>query len=351
MTTFSRDFRLIGISWRFTWLRSAPARPMNAFVLLAFVALVFVRTGYVYPSRTPVLRRLTLALGSIWAVLVARRHVAAARALPAARAGFAFLSHLLLIALVLPAVARGSPDGARGPRSEIDETLGPPDLHRSLYRARHPERRRRGLDDEVFVLDLQADARRRRHGVLRRGGTRVVQDGRRPAGRAAGRHLPAPPFGGSRHRGSPVPPPSRGRSHRSDARRCAQRPRGGDERGRKHHHAAAGAHAVSLEPAHGRPEDPGGRHRAPAGVSALEVADPRALPQPRVPVGRTLRRRADVPQPVRQAGQGRHVARGRAHRGVDPGAVGAVALVEPRRRDPPQPRRPRADAGRGHDHG
>jgi phosphatidylcholine synthase len=42
----------------------------NAIVLLALVALVFVRTGYVYPSRTPVLRGVTVALGSVWAVLV-----------------------------------------------------------------------------------------------------------------------------------------------------------------------------------------------------------------------------------------------------------------------------------------
>jgi phosphatidylcholine synthase len=41
----------------------------NAAVLLAFAALVFVRTGYVYPSRTPVLRRTTIALGVVWAVM------------------------------------------------------------------------------------------------------------------------------------------------------------------------------------------------------------------------------------------------------------------------------------------
>jgi phosphatidylcholine synthase len=49
-------------------LATGPAT--NAVVLLTFVALVFVRTGYVYPSRTPVLRGATVALGSIWAVLV-----------------------------------------------------------------------------------------------------------------------------------------------------------------------------------------------------------------------------------------------------------------------------------------
>src|SRR6185312_15678798 len=40
---------------------------VNAAVLLALSALVFVRIGYVYPSRTPALRRLTLALATAWA--------------------------------------------------------------------------------------------------------------------------------------------------------------------------------------------------------------------------------------------------------------------------------------------
>jgi phosphatidylcholine synthase len=42
----------------------------NLLVLLTLVALVFVRTGYLYPSRTPVLRGLTLVFGSMWAGLV-----------------------------------------------------------------------------------------------------------------------------------------------------------------------------------------------------------------------------------------------------------------------------------------
>ena len=46
--------------------RAAPW--VNAVVLLALVALVFVRVRYVYPSRTAVLRGLTIALGSVWAV-------------------------------------------------------------------------------------------------------------------------------------------------------------------------------------------------------------------------------------------------------------------------------------------
>lgn len=43
---------------------------INVVVLAVFVALVFVRTGYVYPSRTPVLRGLTLALGGLWGLMV-----------------------------------------------------------------------------------------------------------------------------------------------------------------------------------------------------------------------------------------------------------------------------------------
>jgi phosphatidylcholine synthase len=43
---------------------------VNAIVLLALCVLVFVRIGYVYPSRTPVLRGLTIVLGAIWAVMM-----------------------------------------------------------------------------------------------------------------------------------------------------------------------------------------------------------------------------------------------------------------------------------------
>jgi phosphatidylcholine synthase len=43
---------------------------VNTVVLLVLVALVFVRIGYVYPSRTPMLRSVTLGLGAIWAAMV-----------------------------------------------------------------------------------------------------------------------------------------------------------------------------------------------------------------------------------------------------------------------------------------
>jgi phosphatidylcholine synthase len=53
------------------YLYAAHLRPVvNGIVLLVLSAMVFVRIGYVYPSRTPVLRGLTIALCVIWGVLV-----------------------------------------------------------------------------------------------------------------------------------------------------------------------------------------------------------------------------------------------------------------------------------------
>jgi phosphatidylcholine synthase len=43
---------------------------LNAAVLLALSALVFWRVRYVYPTRTPVLRTLTVGLGALWAAAV-----------------------------------------------------------------------------------------------------------------------------------------------------------------------------------------------------------------------------------------------------------------------------------------
>jgi phosphatidylcholine synthase len=53
------------------YLHAAGMNPaINALVLVVLCAFVFVRIGYIYPSRTPVLRALTVALGCIWAVMV-----------------------------------------------------------------------------------------------------------------------------------------------------------------------------------------------------------------------------------------------------------------------------------------
>ena len=67
-------------------------RPVNAAILLGLSVLVFVRIGYVYPSRTPVLRGLTTALCLIWAVMV----IAIIWSMPEVRPG------LLTVSLFFP---------------------------------------------------------------------------------------------------------------------------------------------------------------------------------------------------------------------------------------------------------
>ena len=53
------------------YIHAARTPPLfNAGVLLVLVALVFVRIGWIYPSRTPVLQGLTNLLGAIWAVMM-----------------------------------------------------------------------------------------------------------------------------------------------------------------------------------------------------------------------------------------------------------------------------------------
>ena len=42
---------------------------LNAIILLVLSALVFVRIGYVYPTRTPILRGLTIALCVVWGLM------------------------------------------------------------------------------------------------------------------------------------------------------------------------------------------------------------------------------------------------------------------------------------------
>ncbi len=75
------------------YLYVAGAPPLaNAMVLLVLSALVFVRLGYVYPSRTPVLRTFTIAAGIAWAGLL----LAVVLALPDRR------TELLALSLAYP---------------------------------------------------------------------------------------------------------------------------------------------------------------------------------------------------------------------------------------------------------
>lgn len=66
---------------------------VNGAVLLVLGALVFVRIGYVYPSRTPVLRTFTILLGVVWGALL----LAVVLALPRQR------TDLLVASLFYPA--------------------------------------------------------------------------------------------------------------------------------------------------------------------------------------------------------------------------------------------------------
>ncbi len=84
---------------------------INAVVTLVLVALVFVRIGYIYPSRTPVLRRLTLTLAYGWAVTLAlliwRR--------PAAPAGLAIGSLAFPVYYTVLSIVLNSRRGSPGP--------------------------------------------------------------------------------------------------------------------------------------------------------------------------------------------------------------------------------------------
>jgi phosphatidylcholine synthase len=56
------------VAFYFYVLRTSPS--LNAFLIVVFSVLVFVPIKYVYPSRTPTLRGLTMSLGVLWGILV-----------------------------------------------------------------------------------------------------------------------------------------------------------------------------------------------------------------------------------------------------------------------------------------
>ena len=53
------------------YIHAAQTPPaVNGVLLLVLVALVFVRIGWIYPSRTPILQTLTNVLGGVWALMI-----------------------------------------------------------------------------------------------------------------------------------------------------------------------------------------------------------------------------------------------------------------------------------------
>ena len=77
-------------------------------ILLALSALVFVRIGYVYPSRTPVLRTFTVLAGVAWGALL----LVIVLALPERRTGLA--GALARLSRVLPRPVAGAAGAAPG---------------------------------------------------------------------------------------------------------------------------------------------------------------------------------------------------------------------------------------------
>ena len=84
---------------------------VNVLLLTGFSFLVFVPIRYVYPSRTPFLRRLTLLLGAGWAIamLVMIRH-AANVSRPMMWASLAFPAYYFLLSIALTARRRRARD-------------------------------------------------------------------------------------------------------------------------------------------------------------------------------------------------------------------------------------------------
>ena len=97
------------------YLYVADLRPeANAMILLVLSALVFVRIRYVYPSRTPVWRTLTVGGGIVWSAVL----LAIVLALPERRTGLLVLSlayPIYYTALSLALHFRGAPVAIAGP--------------------------------------------------------------------------------------------------------------------------------------------------------------------------------------------------------------------------------------------
>jgi len=69
------DFYFLGFPsyWNivaFYFLVLETPRWLNGFLILIFAAFVFVPIKYLYPSRSPILRGLTIGLGVVWGILV-----------------------------------------------------------------------------------------------------------------------------------------------------------------------------------------------------------------------------------------------------------------------------------------
>lgn len=77
-------------------------RWMNAFLITVFSALVFVPIRYLYPSRSPVFRTLTIILGTVWGILMsAMIYLLPQRSTSIALASFLFPIYYMILSLWL----------------------------------------------------------------------------------------------------------------------------------------------------------------------------------------------------------------------------------------------------------
>ena len=86
----------------------------NAAIVMLFAALVFVPIKYIYPSRTELLRRLTITLGVIWGVLIV--YLLATLHTPnhfVVWLSFTFIGYYLIMSLVLHAWTSWAPHRTR----------------------------------------------------------------------------------------------------------------------------------------------------------------------------------------------------------------------------------------------
>ncbi len=322
------------------YLHAARTPPVfNAVLLLALVVMVFVRIGYVYPSRTPVLQRTTNLLGVDVGGDDAGHRLAAARRATGAGRWIAVLPRLLR-----RCCRSGSTRAAAPPHDPSSRQ----DRCRDLHCARDREHGRRDLAAAPDLRRLQTSPRRRRHGVSRRERQAVVPARRAPPRRASQRDTEASARRVRRRRGSSVLLAPRRRPDRARTRGGAQLlHRLGP--GRQHADATAGTNAVPVESEVLRPQDPRGDSRAEHRCPAVEGPGPRAVSQPDLLERRGLRRRDDVAESLWTPGENVVAGRVSARCRSCPGAVGLVAVVEPGRRAGAQSRRARAHApGRLH---
>jgi len=81
---------------------AALPRAWNAMILLILSALVFWRIRYVYPTRTPTLRGLTIGLGALWGVVVVAMILSIPRVPPALfAASFVFPVYYAMVSFAL----------------------------------------------------------------------------------------------------------------------------------------------------------------------------------------------------------------------------------------------------------